>query len=70
VFLFAQIRHALPQLGKRDQFFLIRCDHAVNMVLKPRLLVVQCLFTFSKRICVASRFHSAIDFGLDQCRLI
>jgi hypothetical protein len=39
MFLFAQVRHTLSQFGERDQFFLIRCDHAVNMVFKPRLLM-------------------------------
>jgi hypothetical protein len=29
----------LPQLGERDQFFLICRHHAINVVLKPDLLM-------------------------------
>ena len=37
MFLFAQVRHTLSQLVKRDQFLLICSDHAFNVVLNPRL---------------------------------
>ena len=39
LFLLAEVRYPLPQLGERDEFFLIGRDHAVNVVSQPRLLL-------------------------------
>jgi len=68
--LLAQTRYALPQLGQRDQFFLIGGHKARHMVFQPRVLLPEALFSFSERIGLTRRLHPAIDLTLDQRRVV
>ena len=53
-----------------DQFFLIGGHKTSNIVVQPRVLLPQALFPFSERICRTRCLHTAIDFALDQHRVV
>ena len=68
--LLAQVRHPATQFGKRDQCLLICGDQAFHASLQPRLALAQAVFAFPYRVRIPCGLDPAIDFVLDQRRIV